>query len=41
MQKEVVFVVKSVMIVVVGVLFANYLERKALFSKVSTPSKMA
>ena len=41
MQKEVVSVLKSLLIVVAGVLVANYLERKALFSKVSAPSKMA
>jgi len=41
MQKEVVSVLKSVGIVVAGVLLANYLERKALFSKMLAPSKMA
>jgi|Laugresbdmm110sn_1035088.scaffolds.fasta_scaffold443747_1 hypothetical protein len=41
MQKEVVSVLKSVAVVVAGVLVANYIERKALFSKVLAPSKSA
>jgi hypothetical protein len=41
MQKEVVSVLKGIGIVVAGVLLANYFERKALFSKVLAPSKVA
>lgn len=41
MQKEVVSVLKGIGIVVAGVLLANYIERKALFSKVLAPSKVA
>ena len=38
MQKEVVSVLKSVAVVVAGVLLANYVERKYLSSKVEIPT---
>jgi len=38
MQKEVVSVLKSVAVVVAGVLLANYVERKYLSSKVEMPT---